>query len=95
MNYGKGNLSERHDCRPTIGDDSGVPARRVATASSRTSENRHEVPHAARNRPPSAHIARYAHRLGESRQDLRPQNRRPRIVPRQRRRSRFESNRSH
>ena len=30
MNYGKGNLSERHDCRPTLGDDSGVPARRAA-----------------------------------------------------------------
>lgn len=51
MNQGKGNLSERHDCRATLGDDSGVPARRIATATFRTSESRHEVSHAARTRP--------------------------------------------
>lgn len=67
MSHGKGNLSERHDRRPTLGDDSGVPARRTATVASRTTENRHGVSHAARNRPPSAHLARDAHRLGESR----------------------------
>ena len=45
----------------------GVPARRAATAASHIFENRHEVSHAARNRPPFAHLARDAHRLGESR----------------------------
>ena len=65
INHGKGNLSERHDCRSTFEDDPGVPARRIATVPSRTSENRHEISHTARNRPPSAHLARDAHRLGE------------------------------
>lgn len=54
-----------------------------------------EISHTARNRPPSAHLARDAHRLGEPRQDPRTQDRRARPVPRQRCRSSLESNRSH
>lgn len=38
INHGKGNLSEWHDCRSTFEDDPGVPARRIATVPSRTSE---------------------------------------------------------
>lgn len=84
--YDQRNLSERHDRRPALGDDSRIAARRVAAAPPRTLRRDTELSDPPRDGPPPAHLARDAQRLGEPRADPRPQDWRARAVPRQRRR---------
>ena len=62
--YGKGNLSQRLDRRPALGNDTRVPARRVAAAATSAPKNRCKIPHSSGDGTATTHIARDTHRLG-------------------------------
>ena len=62
--YGKGNLSQRLDCRPALGNDTRVPARLVAAAATSVPKIRCKVPYSSEDGTATTHIACDAYRLG-------------------------------
>ena len=62
--YGKGDLSQRLDRLPALGNDTRVLARRVAAAATSAPKIRCKIPHSSGDSAATTHIARDAHRLG-------------------------------